>query len=448
MDIHFDRAACEIAITRCFCTQWSRDPLYRGAYSFLAAGSSGEDRLRLQRAVSDRLFIAGEHTSVEYPATLHGAFSSGLRAADAILKSSACSPGARIVVVGAGFAGLSAAKKLQDCGMRVAVLEAGDDIGGRAKSSRALGGGGEVHLGGSWLHGTEGHFLNSEPFKVEREQWEWSLETAVLSEDGKVASFIDTSRLKEAYDAVEQAICTRAASATENQCLADVFHECLQSSKLQGVEAHVLQCLLTTDFEQSYACTLQTLSLRHCREEYHLPSPAQSSAEDFIITSPLSNILLTLKEGLDIRTSVAVRSVTCSSSNVVVASDSGDYDADFAVVTVPLGVLKAGAIDFSPPLPADVNDRWSSSCCVLSLNDTFMQHPKIGLRCSVHKSAHHYEFARLLHCSVYVPPAGVRCIYESVLGAAAHVPRSTTPPLPQAKRISLFGFLLTSGSLP
>jgi hypothetical protein len=380
MDIH-DRAAHEIAITRCFCTQWSRDPLYRGAYSFLAAGSSGEDRLRLQRALSDRLFIAGEHTSVEYPATLHGAFSSGLRAADAILNSSACSPGARIVVVGAGFAGLSAAKKLQDSGMQVALLEAGDDIGGRAKSSRALGGDGEVHLGGSWLHGTEGHFLNSEPFKVESEPWEWSLETAVLSEDGKLASFIDTSRLEKAYDAVEQAICTRAASASENECLADVFHECLQSSKLQGVEAHVLQCLLATDFEQSYACTLETLSLRHCREEYHLPSPAQSS-EDFIITSPLSKILLTLKEGLDIRTNVAVRSVTCSSSssssssssnsssssssssNVVVASDSGYYDADFAVVTVPLGVLKAGAIDFSPPLPAEVHDRFSFSCCV------------------------------------------------------------------------------------
>jgi monoamine oxidase len=444
MDIHLDRAACQIAITRCFCTQWSRDPLYRGAYSFLAAGSSGEDRLCLQRALSGILFIAGEHTSVEYPATLHGAFSSGLRAADAILNSSACSPGARIVVVGAGFAGLSAAKKLQDCGMRVAVLEAGDDIGGRAKSSRALGGGGEVHLGGSWLHGTEGHFLNSEPFKVDSEPWEWSLETAVLSEDGKVASFIDTSRLEEAYDAVEQAICTRAASATENECLADVFHECLQSSKLQGVEAHVLQRLLTADFEQSYACTLQTLSLRHCREEYHLPSPVQSSAEDFIITSPLSKILLTLKEGLDIRTSVAVRSVTCSggssSSNVVVGSDSGDYDADFAVVTVPLGVLKAGAIDFSPPLPADVNDRCSFSCSVLSLNDTFLQHPKIGLWCSVHQSAHHYEFACLIHCSAYVPPAGVRCIYESVLGAAAHVPRSTTPPShkPSGYPVSVF----------
>jgi monoamine oxidase len=399
MDIHLDTAAYEIAITRCFCTQWSRDPLYRGAYSFLAAGSSGEDRLRLQQALSDRLFIAGEHTSVEYPATLHGAFSSGLRAADAILNSSACSPGARIVVVGAGFAGLAAAKKLQDCGMQVLVLEAGDDIGGRAKSSRALGGGGEVHLGGSWLHGTEGHFLNSESFKVESEPWEWSLETAVLSEDGKVASFIDTSRLENAYDAVEQAICTRAASATENECLADVFHECLQSSKLQGVEAHVLQSLLTTDFELSYACTLQTLSLRHCREEYHLPSPAQSSA-DFIITSPLSNILLTLKEGLDIRTNVAVRSVTCSSSsssssssNVVVASDSEGYDADFAVVTVPLGVLKAGAIDFLPPLPAHVHDRCSFSCCVLYLNDAFMQHPKIGLRCSLYQSAHHYEFA-------------------------------------------------------
>ena len=178
MDALCDACVSCISITRCFSTQWSSDPFFRGAYSFLAPGSSSVDRSNLQQAVHERLWIAGEHTSVEYPATLHGAFSSGARAAADILTSLS-GPPARVVVVGAGFAGLSAAKKLQDAGSHVTVLEAKEEAGGRARSSRALGGGGEVHLGGSWMHGLDGHFLDNEPFKVEHEAWEWTLDAAV-----------------------------------------------------------------------------------------------------------------------------------------------------------------------------------------------------------------------------------------------------------------------------
>lgn len=325
----------------------------------MAAGSSPRDRLILQQIVNSRLCFAGEHTSAQHPATLHGAFNSGERAAAQILSISSDAP-ARVLIIGAGLAGLSAAKTLQEAGVHVTVLEARHEVGGRSRSSRALGGDGEVHLGGSWMHGVEGHFLNSEPYKVERKAWEWSLDTAVFSENEKVARFVDTSRIEEAYDLVEQAINARAASAAENQCLADVFQECLRASKLQGVDDHVLQCMLTTDFESSYACTLQTLSLRHCREPYHLPSPGETCPNfhsDFIIQSPLSGVLRKLEEDLDVRTNVAVCNVECGVDGAVVSSQHDNYYADFAIVTVPLGVLKSGAISFSPPLPEDVVNR-------------------------------------------------------------------------------------------
>ncbi|KAJ8723258.1 hypothetical protein PYW08_003170 [Mythimna loreyi] len=70
----------------CVVTRWRADPFARGSYSFVAVGSSGTDYDLLAAPVpgapgENRLFFAGEHTMRNYPATVHGAFLSGLREA-------------------------------------------------------------------------------------------------------------------------------------------------------------------------------------------------------------------------------------------------------------------------------------------------------------------------------------------------------------------------------
>ncbi|WP_372788831.1 FAD-dependent oxidoreductase [Paraconexibacter sp.] len=67
-------------------TAWTRDPYARGAYSFAASTTRQDDRATLARPRWDgRLLLAGEHTDARYPATVHGALRSGLRAARALL---------------------------------------------------------------------------------------------------------------------------------------------------------------------------------------------------------------------------------------------------------------------------------------------------------------------------------------------------------------------------
>jgi monoamine oxidase len=56
----------------------------------------------------------------------------------------------RVVVVGAGFAGLLAARTLADAGLRVTVLEARERVGGRVWSVR-LSNGAVVELGAEWI---------------------------------------------------------------------------------------------------------------------------------------------------------------------------------------------------------------------------------------------------------------------------------------------------------
>lgn len=83
-------------------TRWRADPWARGSYSFVSIGSSGSDydllaapvippnpnatNLNPAQEIDDlpRLFFAGEHTIRNYPATVHGAFLSGLREAGRI----------------------------------------------------------------------------------------------------------------------------------------------------------------------------------------------------------------------------------------------------------------------------------------------------------------------------------------------------------------------------
>lgn len=65
---------------------WSRDPFSRGAYSFTRAGQEGASA-KLRKPVAATLYFAGEATADGAEVgTVHGALSSGLRAAQEILR--------------------------------------------------------------------------------------------------------------------------------------------------------------------------------------------------------------------------------------------------------------------------------------------------------------------------------------------------------------------------
>ncbi|TAQ89692.1 hypothetical protein B7494_g1960 [Chlorociboria aeruginascens] len=67
-------------------TRWGRDTFSRGSYSYTGPNFRPDDYEVMARPVGN-LFFAGEHTCGTHPATVHGAYISGLRAASEVLEA-------------------------------------------------------------------------------------------------------------------------------------------------------------------------------------------------------------------------------------------------------------------------------------------------------------------------------------------------------------------------
>ena len=57
---------------------WGKDQYARGAYSYVAVGSNGDDYDALKESINKTLYFAGEHCSRSNPTTCAGAMMSGL----------------------------------------------------------------------------------------------------------------------------------------------------------------------------------------------------------------------------------------------------------------------------------------------------------------------------------------------------------------------------------
>ncbi len=326
---------------RAVVTQWWRDPDTAGAYSFLRVGGRPEDRDVLAGPIHPGLWFAGEATWRAHPGTLHGAWWSGERAADRVLAESAGT--GPVAVIGAGLAGLAAARRLQAAGRRTVVLEAKDEPGGRARVDHRLGG--PVHLGGAWVHGDEGHPLM--PFGLEGVTGVWEDTATFVPGHG----IVDPAPYRNHVAELEAVIAAAARGLPDgaDAPIGSVANRAVGDLARDALERRVLSTWLRGELENLYAAPVGELSLRHGHEPFRLPG------RDLMLTSSLGPVIGELAAGLDLRCSTRATAVLrCGPGWQVHLADGGRVDAAQVIVTVPVGALRRGRIAFDPPLPGEV----------------------------------------------------------------------------------------------
>jgi len=258
-----------------------------------------------------------------------------------------------VVVVGAGVAGLGAASALRDLGVPVVVVEGRDRVGGRVWTDRG------VDLGAHWIHGTEGNPVT----RLARLQglptlfvggdstytggWEHLL---IYGSDGRPIPLAEKQQslllVDEVRDALETLRRQIAAEGGPDLSFQTALSLVLEGRELSpGQRAH-LEWHLTMLARDDWAAGADNLSLLWWDEGYEVYGYGDS-----IFVEGMQPLAEKLAEELDVRLGHAVSRIEHSPNGVRIVTSRGDIEADVAIVTLPLGVLKAGDVAFDPPLP-------------------------------------------------------------------------------------------------
>lgn len=276
-------------------TNWNADTWSQGSYSYVATGGRQRDRGMLG-ADWGRVYFAGEAMHPLHNSTVHAAQETGVRAARRVSFAGH----ARVAIIGAGMAGMTAAADLSADGHDVVVFEARNRLGGRILTDRSLGL--PLDLGASWIHGHRRNPLTD------------------------MADALDLARTP-----MGQGFIIRGAAGTP--------------IPIRAAPAW-LEDVIT--FQHVAGADRADVNLTAYNGQFTYPG------RDMHVLDGMDALLGALHGRYDIRLGQAIRGIFQDDHGVTLtlANDARET-ADAVIVTVPLGVLAAGDLAFDPVLPPE-----------------------------------------------------------------------------------------------
>ncbi len=253
--------------------------------------------------------------------------------ASAALVRPAMAEDTDVVVIGAGAAGIGAARELRRLGKSCLIVEARARAGGRLYTNTALGQ--PFDAGGAYIHFAETNpwsqiatDLGVDPRGGYR-LWSGSIAyrngmaldpQAMARRSGLMRS------VAEAYDDVEE-----RADVSLAQALREEDEEVRDQGRIQA------QMAAGEDPEWVSTSDWQRLE----------------GGQNRLVPGGYGTLAMRAAEPLGVRHGVRVTGIDWSGQLVQVTTDKGVIRARKVIVTVPIGVLKSGSIRFTPALPLE-----------------------------------------------------------------------------------------------
>ena len=250
----------------------------------------------------------------------------------------------RVIVVGAGMAGLTAARLLHDSGCRVTVLDARDRIGGRTWTDHSLGV--PCDLGGSWIHGADDNPLTNWCRTLGIDLVYTHEGDPVFYAGGRAQPLARTmDRAAYDFDAVGAKIAHLLETDDGSiRALEDAIAPLLDDPDLTADDRRVLAWILSVA-EGVEGAPARDIAITSWY-------PRESNMVNAMPKGGYGQLVDDAAAGLEILCNHPVERIDYADDAVTVHARGRTFTADAVIVTVPLGVLKAGAITFAPALPA------------------------------------------------------------------------------------------------
>lgn len=284
-----------------------------------------------------------------------------------------------VVIVGAGFSGIAAARRLQKSGKKVIVLEARDRIGGRTETKSFVGGM-RLDVGGQWIGPYQTrmyelvkeynvsifptYYENKNTFEMDGQVSQYE---GVVPDTVGMDNLIAFDTILKNFDAIVQSVNLEEPWTTPNaeELDSQTLHTWIHSPQHTDITPTAKK-LFADGMSVCMAADPARTSLFHVAFYFkaninvnNVWAVKDGAQQDRFLNGTVS-LISRMAEPMsqDIKLSTPVRHISQDSSGCVVYSDKYIVEAKRVIVAVPPAI--AGRIEFSPMLSKD-RDRLSQS---------------------------------------------------------------------------------------